>query len=124
MVWRKEILGLVIQIPIHKILGLSIEVICKFNSFSKTLKNIALVLSYLIILFFFTDISIKMHSYTATTMLSVCVILLALASHKTMAEDGVPTAPVRPEGGFSSSEDLKQYLTELRRYYAVVSRPR
>ena len=51
-------------------------------------------------------------------------VILALVHRKALAEDGVPTAPVRPEGGFASSEELKQYLTELRRYYAVVSRPR
>lgn len=65
--------------------------------------------------------SSTMHTQTLIVLIAALIVTL---THVSRADDGVPKAPVRPEGGFETNEELKTYLTELRRYYAVVSRPR
>jgi len=54
--------------------------------------------------------------------LLLLVLASLVSSQFTLGPDG--EAPMRPEDGFTSKQDLHAYLKALRRYYAIVSRPR
>jgi len=62
--------------------------------------------------------------HTSIVTLTILGVMFSLSSADLVVDEGIPQPPVKPVGGFSSETQLKDYLQGLRRYYAVVSRPR